>query len=48
MVKVQPALTIIDEIGYLPMDRQGSHLFFQLVARRYERGSTIFTSVSEH
>ena len=26
------------------MDRQGSHLFFQLVARRYERGSTIFTS----
>jgi len=37
-------LLIIDEIGYLPKDGQGSHLFFQLVARRYERGSTIFTS----
>jgi DNA replication protein DnaC len=35
---------ILDEIGYLPMDKEGSHLFFQLVCRRYERGSTIFTS----
>lgn len=35
---------IIDEIGYLPMDREGSHLFFQLVSRRYEKSSTIFTS----
>lgn len=35
---------IVDEIGYLPMDREGSHLFFQLVSRRYEKGSTIFTS----
>jgi len=34
----------VDEIGYLPMDREGSHLFFQLVSRRYEKGSTIFTS----
>lgn len=37
-------LLIIDEIGYLPMDIQGANLFFQLIARRYERGSTIFTS----
>lgn len=37
-------LLIIDEIGYLPMDREGAHLFFQLVSKRYERGSTIFTS----
>jgi len=35
---------IVDEIGYLPMDKEGAHLFFQLVTRRYERGSTIFTS----
>ena len=35
---------IVDEIGYLPMDKEGAHLFFQLVSRRYERGSTIFTS----
>ena len=35
---------IIDEIGYLPIDRQGANLFFQLVSRRYERGSIIITS----
>lgn len=35
---------IVDEIGYLPMDKEGAHLFFQLVSRRYERGTTIFTS----
>lgn len=37
-------LLIIDEIGYLPMDIQGANLFFQLIARRYEKASTIFTS----
>lgn len=35
---------IIDEIGYLPMDIQGANLFFQLIAKRYERNTTIFTS----
>lgn len=34
-------LLIIDEIGYLPMDIQGANLFFQLIARRYEKVSTI-------
>ncbi len=37
-------LLVIDEIGYLPMDMQGANLFFQLIARRYEKVSTIFTS----
>lgn len=37
-------LLIIDKIGYLPMDIQGANLFFQLIARRYEKTSTIFTS----
>ena len=37
-------LLIIDEIGYLPMDIQGANLFFQLITRRYEKASTIFTS----
>jgi DNA replication protein DnaC len=37
-------LLIIDEIGYLPMSRDQANLFFQVVARRYERGSMIFTS----
>lgn len=35
---------IIDEIGYLPMDINGANLFFQLIAKRYEKTSTIFTS----
>lgn len=35
---------MIDEIGYLPMDIQGANLFFQLIARRYEKVSTVFTS----
>ena len=37
-------ILIIDEIGYLPMDIQGANLFFQLIAKRYEKNSTIFTS----
>lgn len=40
----QPHLLIIDEIGYIPIDRQGANLFFQLVSRRYERGAIILTS----
>lgn len=41
---VYPKLLIIDEIGYLPLDRLGANLIFQLVSRRYERGSIILTS----
>ena len=37
-------LLIIDEIGYLPVDKQGAILFFQLIARRYEKNSTIITT----
>lgn len=37
-------LLIIDEIGYLPIDKQGANLFFQLIARRYEKCSTIITT----
>lgn len=40
----QPHLLLIDEIGYIPIDRQGANLFFQLVSRRYERGAIILTS----
>jgi DNA replication protein DnaC len=35
---------IIDEIGYLPMNRDQANLFFQVIAKRYERGATIVTS----
>lgn len=37
-------LLIIDEMGYLPFDNEDAFCFFQLVSRRYERNSTIFTS----
>ena len=40
----RPRLLIVDEIGYLPLDREGAHLFSQVVSGRYERGSTIYTS----
>jgi DNA replication protein DnaC len=39
-----PRLLIIDEIGYLPFGREEANLFFQVVAKRYERGSIILTS----
>jgi len=37
-------LLIVDEMGYLPFNKQEAHCFFQLVSRQYERASTIFTS----
>ena len=40
----QPKLLIIDEIGYIPIDRLGANLFFQLISRRYEKGAMIMTS----
>jgi DNA replication protein DnaC len=39
-----PRLLIVDEIGYLPVDRTGANLFFQLISRRYERGPMVLTS----
>ena len=35
---------IIDEIGYLPIDKQGANLLFQLINKRYEKNSTIITT----
>jgi DNA replication protein DnaC len=40
----KPKLLIIDELGYLPFEPNAAHLFFQLVSRRYERGSVLITS----
>lgn len=37
-------LLIIDELGYLPISKEDSKLFFQLIDRRYERNSTIITT----
>lgn len=37
-------LLIIDELGYLPIDKEDSNLFFQLIDMRYEKKSTILTT----
>ena len=39
-----PALLVIDEIGYFPMNKEDAHHFFQVISKRYERGATIVTS----
>lgn len=40
----KPKLLVVDELGYLPFETNAAHLFFQLVSRRYERGSILLTS----
>jgi len=40
----KPKLLIIDELGYLPFETNAAHLFFQLISRRYERGSVLIAS----
>lgn len=37
-------LLIVDELGYLPLEPDAAHLFFQLVSRRYETGAMLITS----
>ena len=41
---VAPAVLAIDELGYLPVDRVGAELLFQVLGERYEKGSTIITT----
>lgn len=36
---LSPRLLIIDEIGYLPLSHDQASLFFQIIAKRYEKGS---------
>jgi len=39
-----PRLLVIDELGYLPLDRRGGELLFQVISKRYERGSILITT----
>jgi DNA replication protein DnaC len=41
---IGPKLLVVDEMGYLPFGREEANLFFNVVAKRYERGSMILTS----
>ena len=39
-----PSILIIDELGYLPVDKQGAELLFQVISNRYECGSIVITT----
>src|SRR5947207_12952560 len=41
---VRPGLLLLDELGYLPIDKRGADLLFQVVAARYETGSIVLTT----
>lgn len=41
---VTPSLLLLDELGYLPIDKRGADLMFQVVAARYESGSIVITT----
>ena len=41
---LRPAVLVVDEVGYLPLDRAEANMVFQLISRRYERGTMIITS----
>lgn len=39
-----PRILVLDEVGYLPIDKAGADLLFQVISARYERSSTIITT----
>ena len=41
---LSPSLVVADELGYLPIDKTGADLLFQVFSQRYETGSTIVTT----
>jgi len=41
---LKPRLLIMDELGYLPIDKLGADLLFQIISQRYEQGAMIMTS----
>jgi DNA replication protein DnaC len=41
---LKPAVLILDELGYLPIDKTGADLLFQIISQRYERGTVIVTT----
>jgi len=41
---LRPQVLILDELGYLPIDKTGADLLFQIISQRYERGSIVMTS----
>ena len=43
-VYLRPHVLVLDEVGYLPLARDEAHLVFQMISKRYEKGSILLTS----
>ncbi len=41
---LKPAVLIVDELGYLPIDKHGADLLFQIISQRYERAPIVITT----
>jgi DNA replication protein DnaC len=41
---LSPSLLLLDEVGYLPIDKHGADLLFQVISARYEHGSIVLTT----
>lgn len=41
---LKPSMLILDELGYLPIDKRGADLLFQVISKRYENGAILITS----
>jgi len=41
---IAPSVLVIDEVGYLPIDKTGADLLFQVISQRYEQGSIVLTT----
>jgi len=41
---LKPSVLLLDELGYLPIDKTGADLLFQIISQRYEHGSLVITS----
>ncbi|HHB77046.1 MAG TPA: hypothetical protein ENK84_10985 [Desulfobulbus sp.] len=41
---LKPSLLVLDELGYLPIDKRGADLLFQVISHRYEQGSIIIST----
>jgi len=43
---LKPAVLIVDELGYLPIDKHGADLLFQIISQRYERAPMVITTTA--
>jgi DNA replication protein DnaC len=41
---LRPRVLVVDELGYLPIDKHGADLLFQIISHRYERAPTVITT----